>query len=123
MPEEPQPDPNVPDPKKPWCPECEGHTPYDSEPYGDNYADYCLNCGTMVWRPTTHIFLIFGSCVFMLSLLVLSIWMFLIDPFNGAISVGAFLFFCLVFYIIYIPRRRRKKAWLAWARECGYTGD
>jgi hypothetical protein len=123
MPEERQHDPNVPDPKKPWCPECEAHTKYECVGCDDNIADYCLNCGTMVWRPTTHIFLIFGSCVFMLSLLVLSIWMFLIDPFNGAISVGAFLFFCLVFYIIYIPRRRRKKAWLAWARECGYTGD
>ena len=123
MPEEPQHDPNVPDPKKPWCSECEAHTEYESEPYGDHYADYCLNCGTMVWRPTTHIFLIFVSCVVMLSMLVLAIWGFLIEPALGAPVVAVFLIFCLVFYIIKRPRRRRKKAWLAWARERGYTGN
>jgi hypothetical protein len=121
VPEDPRHDPNVPDPKKPWCPECEEHTEYESLPCGDNIADYCLNCGTMVFRPTTYIF---ALCLGMLVFFMLTIGGFLNGGFNvGVLFVVASLLLFLMYYIIYIPRRRRKKAWLAWARERGYTED
>ena len=58
MPEEPQNDPNVPDPKKPWCPECEEHVDlaakqqsisYSSASFTGRYSHRCKSCKTKVF--------------------------------------------------------------------------
>ena len=58
MPEEPQHDPNVPDPKKPWCRKCMEHTIYFKKVVAGGREgsppvvyDYCKECEESVWAP------------------------------------------------------------------------
>ena len=61
MPEEPQHDPNIPDPKKPWCRKCMTHTRYFKKVVAGGRKgsppvvyDYCKECGESVWAPEHH---------------------------------------------------------------------
>ena len=58
MHEAPQHDPNVPDPNKPWCPECEEHVDlaakqqsisYSSASFTGRYSHRCKSCKTKVF--------------------------------------------------------------------------
>ena len=132
MPEEPQHDPNVPDPKKPWCPRCKAHNPTELVEAGDSgtLVHQCITCG---WTAS----IITGPSRFakkryfvLISLLIVGAWgvfglIVKKDELIVFLIVGS-MFIPLVFIVyfakLYYPERVRRK-WLAWARERGYTGD
>ena len=143
MPEEPQHDPNVPDPKKPWCSEC-GHTPYkitssySGSSSGSSLYVNCINCRTSMYIPFDNdinlfrlLFLgfsvpFFGGAVFAFFMLTLygsatgitetgKIVVPLLLLFVGLCFVAPYILFKKYYY------GRRKQKWLTWAKERGYV--
>ncbi len=92
--------------------------------------DYCKECEESVWAPEHY-------CPekSWIVLSILSAGFFIIGLFIAMYGRGDILIlgYGLIFIgpILYIqvmkheikPKRETKKAWLAWARERGYTGD
>ena len=138
MPEEPQLGPNVPDPKKPWCRKCMAHTRYlkkvvaggGREGSPEVVYNYCKECGESVWAPEHYCpekswlvisvlsagFIIIGLLIAMYGrgdILILG---------YGLIFIGPILYIQTMKHEIK-PKRETIKAWLAWARERGYTED
>jgi len=147
MPEERQHDPNVPDPYEPWCPQCEAHTDYavsqvSAGESGSREKYTCKACGEAKF---VHEMFILPTKKQISSMKAVGLWFpaicipgipllfYFIGPdtekahselieAGGALSVFFLLWILLGWYVIKVGVLRRKK-WLAWARECGYTGD
>ena len=149
MPEAPKHDPNVPNPAEPWCPQCESHSKYTvSQVYTGNDGTFrdkynCKACGEAkfvheMFIPcrtednvsfATMIGIKFPAiCMFGIPLLF-----YFIGPdteksrsefpqFAGAMSVFFLIWILLGWYTLRVTILRRKK-WLAWVRERGFTGD
>jgi len=136
MPEEPQHDPNVPDPKKPWCRKCMAHTRYSKKVVAGGRKgsppvvyDYCDKCGESEWAPK------YCSekpwyvlCVFSAGFIIVGLLIAMYGRGDILILGYGFIFIGPILYIQVMkheikPKRETKKAWLAWARERGYTGD
>ena len=133
----PQRDPNAPDPNKPWCRKCMAHTRYSKEVVAGGKEgspkvvyNYCKECGESVWAPEHYC-----PKKSWLVLSILSVGFFIVGLLIAMYGRGDILIlgYGLIFIgpILYIqtmkheikPKRETKKAWLAWARERGYSGD
>ena len=89
---------------------------------------YCKECGETVWAPkhcqkSWHVLCIFSAGFIILGLLIAMYGRgdILILGY-GFIIIGPLLYVQTMKHEIK-PKRETKKAWLAWARERGYTGD
>ena len=135
MPEEPQHDPNVPDPKKPWCRKCMAHTRYSKKAVAGGVDgspkveySYCKECGETVWAPkhcqkSWHVL-----CAICGGFIILGLFIAIIGRGDILILGYGFILFGVIAYVQTMkheikPKRETIKAWLAWARERGYTED
>ena len=150
---EPQYDPNIPDPTKPWCLKCKAHTAY-KEVYrarennsGRQLHRYCKSCEEKVWVPVfskvKKFFLYYLAPVMFCLPFVVAPIVFMIkiaydiylnkweDGAWMAVYIYAFLLFSLTFGILAVVTLRkaqravryRESKWRKWALEQGYIED
>jgi len=131
MSEEPQHDPNVPDPTRPWCPKCEGHMPFDSNTTrslngGETTSNYCRNCGILMstFKDFTPLGIKIVRCFsygLIITYCVTTFFAFIENAKLGMACTLIGIIMGVAFYLFSIFSRRRKKAWLTWAKERGYV--
>lgn len=120
-------EPEKPDPSKPWCPKCIGHTPFEKKEYRDgngttSYSFYCKHCnGTKMYLPDK---MALGKiiCDYTgVACLLLGIGGALFENdlkiFYGFGGLGLALFFMSWW------ANRRFSKWRGWAKENDYPGD
>ena len=115
-----------PDPSKPWCPKCIGHTPFQTKKYntenGTRESHLCQKCnGTKMHIPGEMALgkIICGYAGVASLLLGIGGTLFEEDPkiFYWFGGLG------LAFIFMYWWANRRFSKWRGWAKENGYTEE
>ena len=119
-------EPEKPDPSKPWCPKCIGHTPFEKRE--SRHADapppsfYCKHCnGTKMHLPDAMAFVKIISGYAEVACMLMGIGGSLIET-----DLKTFYWFgglgLASFFMSWWANRRFSK-WRGWAKENDYPGD